>query len=112
MNKEDFYKVPIGRIILSPKSGACVVLIDRYWVVVEGHVLFFGRRNAPQCHDQREIALHLAKNYGPEAEVEFIHKAFIPLTIYGEYDYNPEAINKQYSVEDGKNVGWTDHGVK
>lgn len=103
MNKEDFYKVPIGGIIRSPKSGNCAIITDKYWAVVDGSVLFYRIGDAPQCNAVEAITKRLVEQYGSEAYVEFIHKAFIPIKIYGEYDYDPQVIDRQnIPVEDGK----------
>lgn len=54
----------------TPEAGD-VVMTDRWWIVVDGDVLFFEGR-APQCNSRQDIAEHLRDKLYPGADVKYI----------------------------------------
>jgi hypothetical protein len=76
-NLSDFEHVHIDELV-TPRDGQ-VVYLDRWWVVVDDHVLFYIKRGSysPQCNMQKTVAEHMVNRY-PNATIRQIPTAFVP----------------------------------
>jgi hypothetical protein len=76
-NLGDFEHVHVDELV-TPREGQ-VVYLNRWWVVVNDHVLFYNRGSAyaPQCNPDKTVAEYMVKKY-PNASVYQIPVAFVP----------------------------------
>lgn len=73
----DFDHVHVDELV-TPHEGQ-VVYMDRWWIVIDSHVLFYNKRGAysPQCNHDKTVAEYMVRKY-PNATVYQIPVAFVP----------------------------------
>jgi hypothetical protein len=74
LNRNLITKIPIEKAI-TPFEGAYVML-DRYWVVEDGCILFWNKYSA-QCNSQERIAQDIQKRIYPEGSVRFLPIVYV-----------------------------------
>ena len=74
---DDFEHIHVDELV-TPREGQ-VVYLDRWWIVVDDHVLFYNKGYAysPQCNRQKSVAEHMVKKY-PNGTTYKIPVAFVP----------------------------------
>lgn len=74
---ESFEQVPIEEL-KTPKDGYMVIL-DRYWVVLNGKALFYKSRGylSPQCNSNKGLAAYMIEKVHKECEVVFVPVAYV-----------------------------------
>lgn len=74
-----YVQIPIEELT-KPKDGYTVML-DRYWVVLNGKALFYKssqQYTSPQCNDNKALAAYLKDKCYPEGtEIQFIPIAYV-----------------------------------
>ena len=71
--------MPIALLTTPPeKDGNFALLTNRWWSVVEDHLVFC-YYTSPQCNGNKEIAAMM------KGEVRFIPKTYIPIDYFGAY---------------------------
>ena len=65
----------------TPFNGA-MVMTNRYWIVIDDCILFFGKNKSPQCNSDQRLAEYINKRLYPEASVKFLPVVYIEHNCY------------------------------
>jgi len=74
LNRNLLTKIPIEKA-QTPFEGA-QVMINRYWVVEDGCILFWNKYS-PQCNSNERIAQDIQKRLYPEGSVKFLPVVYV-----------------------------------
>jgi hypothetical protein len=76
--EKDFIKMSLEKATSLPDDGLFNVFKNRYWVVIEGNILFYRSYCSPQCNSNVRIMDNTALVCKYGASIKLIERVFVP----------------------------------